>query len=167
MTDTGLFGSMYATPGGVDPGAVMAGIVQNRNNPPSMYATPGGVDPLQIMMGIVQAQQQQAPPTGGQVGTQPNYNGSLYWNPQTMAQDPLLTIINFVKNRQGYGAPPPTQLPLWAMGGAQPGGGHGPMGPPAPYYQPPKQAPMGPQGPPQAPAWASNPWGSLNGGPWG
>jgi hypothetical protein len=157
MTDTGLFGSMYATPGGVDPSAVMRGIVENRNNPPSMYATPGGVDPLQIMMGIVQAQQQQAPPTGGQVGTQPNYNGSLYWNPQTMAQDPLRVMMDIVKNRKGA----PTQPPLWAKGG-----GHGPMGPPMPYYQPPKQAPMGPQGPPQAPAW-DNPWGSLNGGPWG
>jgi hypothetical protein len=166
MTDTGLFGSMYATPGGVDPLAIMRGIVENRNNPPSMYATPGGVDPLQIMMGIVQQQQPQTPPpVGGQVGTQPNYNGSLYFNPQSGLPDPLRTMMDIIKNHQNGTSSQPTQLPIWARGGAQPGGGHGPMGPPAPYYQPPKQAPMGPQGPPQAPAW-NNPWGSLNGG-WG
>jgi hypothetical protein len=161
--------SQYATPGGVDPAAVMAGIVANRNNSPSHYATPGGVDPGAVMRGIVeqfalqQAAQQLAPvpPTGGVTGTKPNYNGSIYWNPQSGLPDPLTTMVNIVKNRQGYRAPPPPQIPLWALGGAQPGGGHGPMAPPAPYYQPPKLFPTGPQGPPR-PA-AGNPWTPIAG----
>jgi hypothetical protein len=164
MTDTGLFGSMYATPGGVDPLAIMRGIVDNQNAPPSIYATPGGVDPGAVMRGIVEQfalQQQQQPQTPPPMGGQTAPHG-LYWNPLT-GVDALQTMMGIVKNRQGHGAP--TQPPLWARGGAQPSGGHGPLSPTQPTYFQPKQAPTGPQGPPQAPAWSS-PWGSLNGG-WG